>query len=205
MPSQFSDILQSRREVTIAVVSAVAAIILMTGVFAMMPQRETGVTFFEIRSHASPRTSGRDWWPVIQGLGTLTVAGIVAYIAWQQHDTARTKLKLDLFDRRYAIYRGLMDLFAAVEEGKIDAALPVYYKNTHPKRFLVDSDVLEFMDNVRATAVNFNRLHKRRAENPDQPPEQKFLDAESAAIDWLIDAQEKAAPVFFKHLDFRQL
>src|SRR5207249_4626928 len=52
----------------------------------------------------------------VQILGSLLtplIAGIAVYIAWQQKEAAEYNVKLDLFDRRYRVYRGLMDLLAA--------------------------------------------------------------------------------------------
>ncbi|WP_282265572.1 hypothetical protein [Stenotrophomonas sp. PS02298] len=46
-------------------------------------------------------------------MGQIAVAGIVGYIAWQQWRTAQKKLKADLFDKRFAAYRELVD---AVEQ-----------------------------------------------------------------------------------------
>lgn len=41
----------------------------------------------------------------LTALLTPTIAATVAWIAWQQWNTARSKLRLDLFDRRMAVYR----------------------------------------------------------------------------------------------------
>lgn len=47
-------------------------------------------------------------------IGQIAVACIVGYIAFQQWRTARKKLKADLFDRRFAAYRELVDLTTQV-------------------------------------------------------------------------------------------
>ena len=44
-------------------------------------------------------------WNIIQGSGTLLIASIVAYIAWQQWKTNQRKLKLDLFEHRKFIFQ----------------------------------------------------------------------------------------------------
>lgn len=41
---------------------------------------------------------------IVKGLPTTAVALIVAWVAFQQWRVARAKLKLDLFDKRYAIF-----------------------------------------------------------------------------------------------------
>ena len=42
--------------------------------------------------------------PVLSALLTPTIAIITTYIAYEQWRTNRNKLKLDLFDRRFAVY-----------------------------------------------------------------------------------------------------
>lgn len=41
---------------------------------------------------------------IILALPSIIIAGIVAYIAYQQYEINRQKLKLDLYDRRFKIY-----------------------------------------------------------------------------------------------------
>lgn len=55
-------------------------------------------------------------------LGQLSIACIVGYIAYQQWQTARRKLKADLFDRRFAAYDELTRLVNNVLYGAQDGA-----------------------------------------------------------------------------------
>ena len=48
--------------------------------------------------------SDATWLSIAQAVGPTIVAVIVAYVAIRQWLTARNKLKLDLFDKRLAIY-----------------------------------------------------------------------------------------------------
>ena len=51
---------------------------------------------------------------VLSGFTTPLIAAIALYIAWQQHKTSWDALKVNLYDRRLKVYRGLVDLFAVV-------------------------------------------------------------------------------------------
>src|SRR5256886_7455249 len=50
----------------------------------------------------------------VSALLTPTIAAIAAYIAYQQHQRARTKLRHDLYERRAGILRGVLVALAPV-------------------------------------------------------------------------------------------
>lgn len=66
------------------------------------------------------------WLQVGQLLGTLAIGGVAGIIAWRQWRTAQDKVKLDLFDRRFAVFMDARRLVSeAVALGKItDQNLP---------------------------------------------------------------------------------
>jgi hypothetical protein len=99
---------------------------------------------------------------ILGGMLTPVIAVVAVYIAWQQHKTARDKLKLDLFDRRYKVYRGLMDLFACVAtEGTVsNEDLGKFYRETDQKRFLFDDDVCDYLTEVRKKVVELRQAHR---------------------------------------------
>jgi hypothetical protein len=43
---------------------------------------------------------------------TIVIGGIAAYIAWRQYEVAQAKLKLDLFDKRYAIFQQTWEILS---------------------------------------------------------------------------------------------
>lgn len=63
---------------------------------------------------------------VAQLLATLAIGGFAALIAWRQWKTAQDKVKLDLFDRRFAVFMDARRLVSeALSLGEIsDPALP---------------------------------------------------------------------------------
>jgi hypothetical protein len=100
---------------------------------------------------------------LLSGALTPVIAILAAYIAWRQHQTAQSKLKLDLYDRRFKVYRGLMDLFAAVlrDVKVLPTDLANYYIQTNEKVFLFDSDIVAFMTHVREKAVELRQIKQK--------------------------------------------
>jgi len=147
------------------------------------------------------------WGSGMTTLLTPLVAIVAVYIAWQQWRTAANKLKLDLFDRRFRVYRGLMDLLAAVE-GEFNVpqdALAKYYIETDQKRFLFKSDLCDYMTEVRERVVKLRQLN--RLIDPDaQTPEDKrnrAIEEASTIETWLGVQIEQASKKFEPYLGFR--
>ncbi len=57
---------------------------------------------------------------IFSGLLTPTIAIIAVYIAYQQLKTNRYRVRLNLYDKRFKVFRGLMDLLAHImREGNV--------------------------------------------------------------------------------------
>ena len=69
--------------------------------------------------------------------------GIIAvYIAFRQYATAKTKIKLDLFDKRYKIYEAFIPLVNTLH--RIDCGGDVFFQQIY-QRYLGDSRGKEFL------------------------------------------------------------
>lgn len=148
---------------------------------------------------------------VIQVVFTGVIAVAAVYIAWRQAEIARAKLRLDLFDRRFRVYRGLMDLLDAVsQETPLDAPLSTFYRETDEKRFLFDSDIVDYLKEVREKAVKLKLALQKTAalrEHQSGTVESKATDAIDESLDlraWLEDQIEAAQRKFLKYLDFKR-
>ncbi|ARO25010.1 hypothetical protein CO659_31095 [Rhizobium sp. S9] len=87
----------------------------------------------------------------LTALLTPTIAVAVAWISFQQWKTARAKLNLDLFDRRYAVYRGATDALRAIARDggcKDDEAFGLMLNAWSESQFLFGPDVQEHLDEL---------------------------------------------------------
>ncbi len=80
--------------------------------------------------------------PLFTFLGTVVIGGFAAYFARGQWRTNEDKLKLDLYDRRLAVYEAAMKfLVDLTTSGKVDAAsMHQYLVATRQATFLFDDD-----------------------------------------------------------------
>lgn len=110
----------------------------------------------------SPGTICFEW---MKGMpaAVIAVAGvaITAIIAYRQYAVAKAKLKLDLFDKRYAIFQEIWEILSGVaiqgtQEFKKKNGLYTPFNNLRPKtRFLFGSAIADYVDEL---ATNWTEL-----------------------------------------------
>ena len=89
-----------------------------------------------------------DWTEVLSALLTPTIAVVVAIIAYRQWRTAQTRLNLDLFDRRFAIYDAARNLISSVmTSGKAkNDEMFKFHAHTREAKWLLNDEIAEYLD-----------------------------------------------------------
>ena len=145
---------------------------------------------------------------LLSGALTPVIAIVALYIAWCQHQTAQGKLKLDLYDRRFKVYRGLMDLLAAVvRDAKVSRdELAKYYVETNERQFLFDEDIVHFMTQVRDKAIDLHRVNNQMEKLSDGREDElhQLTEQDSELLRWFIEQEELAPGRFEKYLGFKR-
>ncbi|MBA4016487.1 MAG: hypothetical protein C0483_04810 [Pirellula sp.] len=92
---------------------------------------------------------------------TITLGYFAWKIATRQAQIAGDKLKLDLFDRRYAVYVAINDWINDLQ-GRVvpDAEYTAHIKKIEPARFVFGIEVNEWLKSLRKKARQMN--HARR-------------------------------------------
>jgi hypothetical protein len=149
----------------------------------------------------------------IGGLLTPVIALLAAYIAWQQYKTASGKLKLDLFERRYRVYRGLMDFLAAVvrDEQVTNESLGNFYRETDQKRFLFGDDICNYLKLIRENAVKLRQAHRlvvsvceERGHVASEQKQNEVVETELDLLAWFDNQVEQAGLLFEQYLGFKK-
>jgi len=88
------------------------------------------------------------WTQVLSALLTPTIAVLVAIIAYRQWRTAQNRLKLDLFDRRFAVYDAARNLLSSVmTSGKAkDEEMLKFLAHTREAKWLLNNEIAEYFD-----------------------------------------------------------
>jgi hypothetical protein len=91
------------------------------------------------------------WTAYLTAFLTPCIAIFVAYIGFQQWRLSRHRLKLDLFDRRWAIYAATNDMLASLINGSDDdrrACAKDFRRRLLDAKFLCSSDTMAFVHRV---------------------------------------------------------
>lgn len=93
------------------------------------------------------------------------IAFFLVFIAFQQYLLAKEKLKLDLFEKRFAIYKAIQTYLDEIRksEDASDKLLKDFEDKTHTAKFLFDSDVADFTDKLYSLGLNLNLSNRPNA------------------------------------------
>ena len=103
-------------------------------------------------------------WLTVEQVGAAFLSPVIAvvggWIAWQQVRINCNKLKLDRFDKRFAIHEAAMSLVAAVCTNGVasDAQMNEFLVKTRGTRFLISKDVADYLDELHRNAVQLRAI-----------------------------------------------
>ena len=144
---------------------------------------------------------------ICAGFLTPMIAVLAVWIAWQQHRTNRDKLRLNLYDKRFDVFRALMELLAfIVREGNITLEKIYEFRaNTNESSFLFDKDISEYLETVRQKAVKFYNLEQKlhHSDLPVGEERDKAAKDDSELLRWFFDQFKVSESKFGKYLSFK--
>ena len=146
------------------------------------------------------------WSQVINACGTLIIGIFVAYVAWRQHQNAKEKLRLDLFERRYTIFE-YFEYFKNVLfiEGKVTPeSLSSLERARYGSRFLFKGEIYNLMSEICITASNYKRYRLRyESISKDSPNEEETFKKYHHEEDKLYELSKNVEKYFEEYLAFR--
>jgi hypothetical protein len=144
---------------------------------------------------------------IFSGLLTPTIAIIAVYIAYQQLKTNRDRVRLNLYDKRFKVFRGLMDLLAHImREGNVtDEALYKFNADTNEARFIFDKEIPDYLQTIYEKAVDIQTKNSELHEPNPQEEKRAQLAREVAEIKkWMYRQFKVSREMFGKYLKFKE-
>lgn len=145
---------------------------------------------------------------IFKGLLTPIIAGVVAYIAYQQHKTNRDKLRFNLYDRRLKVFEELMVLLWVIfRKGMCnDQEREQFQRATVEGSFLFDKDIANYLDTIHNKTLELGTIRAILKLNslPRGDKRDQTVEKETQLFDWFMDQFEVSKEKFARYLSFRQ-
>lgn len=142
---------------------------------------------------------------IILGLAQWKIASRQAKTAENAALTARNKLRLDMYDRRIAVFNAFMDLISKVtthgylhEGDETD-----FLQGISGARWSVGPEVRQYVDDVFWPAVlRFQRTQGALQQGSMTTDRARLVERKAEARDFLMSKREEVIALFSKHLEF---
>ncbi|MDA8119039.1 MAG: hypothetical protein M0Z85_03105 [Gammaproteobacteria bacterium] len=142
---------------------------------------------------------------LLKGLPVFIIGLIATYIAWRQHETAKAKLKMDLFDKRYAIFERTWRFLSDIARTEEPKGLLSDFSNLIPQAgFLFGPAVSEYLEEVSSRNTKLWSIDDRARKNGNVV-EPDDVDARLELMEWFaVQAVRGAKSVFEPFLNFEK-
>lgn len=140
---------------------------------------------------------------VLSAALTPLIAVVVAYIAYQQSQTNSLRLRHEMFDRRFAIYKDVQVFLSAVmrEARVVETTLPELIDARQRSRFLMGAEMEAYIDEVYGHATNAMKYQRQLEGEPGGDRRKALVKAQLDEVDWLIGQLPKLAERFGPYLN----
>ncbi len=133
------------------------------------------------------------------------VAIIVAWIGFQQFLLARERFKLDLFEKRFAVYKAAQKLLSIIlRDAKIELNdIFDYQKDRQDAVFLFDKKIVDYLDALYSEALALSITREEYKDLPVGKERTKLVEKGSNILKELLDELPKLKDVFSPYLKFK--
>jgi hypothetical protein len=138
-------------------------------------------------------------------LGAVVVAAIVAVITYKQLYLEREKFKLDLFEKRFAVYSAAREFLRLIKRSaKIEMKdLSEYLGNTQDAAFLFDEKIADHLISLYKKAVDLQTTQKLYEHLPVGDERERLCNKEHDLLIELGNELLKLKDVFAPYLKFK--
>ena len=143
---------------------------------------------------------------ILKGLLTPLIAIVATYIAWQQWQTNRKKLELDLYERRLRIYEEVQKILRVIARDRKASFRDLldFQASVSEMDFLFGREIREYIDEIYTHGCNLGRWNDEYRDNTQEHPEgydhNKVVAGTHKEFNWLVAQFEPAKEKFQKYL-----
>jgi hypothetical protein len=146
------------------------------------------------------------WTSYVTAILVPVIAGIAAWIAFRQSQIARNRLKLDLFDKRMAVYQAVREaLGTAATQGNLTLEQQIkYLQGTRTAQWLFGPKVSAYLDETLWHKIVDLELHNTMSKGPPESAERvQHIHAKADTLLWLVAQYKAFDALVAEHLTLR--
>ncbi len=148
---------------------------------------------------------------ILSGLLTPMIAILAVYIAYQQYLNGKKKLKLELYEKRYFIFKGTKKILLQINlDAKIEITELGKFKNiSNESKFLFNKDITDYFSELSENAMKLSHLtedlNKIKIYPVHSVERNKEVENRHKLITWFTNEYENIEYRFEKYLNFKNL
>jgi hypothetical protein len=137
---------------------------------------------------------------------TILIGVFVAFVGYQQYTVNRAKLKLDLFEKRFAIYKGTQVFLSSVlHDAKVEMDELFRFRGaTQDAVFLFGDDIRKFLSAIDTRGLRLWRITQELEGVPVGDKRSSLCKEQSEILEALIDDLPRLKEVFGPYLAFKK-
>ena len=143
-----------------------------------------------------------DYWK----LTTVVLAVFAAYIAYQQYQLGRERFKLDLFEKRFAVFAGTRRFLTHIlEDGNLKdyKYLWEYRAAIGEAEFLFEADITAYLEDIYRHALKLKTDHDTLSPLPVGTERTQLNHEIHGNLGWLLDQLPELKKRFSPYMKFK--
>lgn len=140
---------------------------------------------------------------IISGVATLMMV-IVAWTNYRQHLLSKEKFKLDMFEKRFAVYKATQRFLTKIMQAakvEVDDVFE-FRRGTQDATFLFKRDIEEYIRKIDAKSLDLRSAEMSYTDVPHGEERNKLVKCESDLLKELLSELPKLKDIFAPYLRF---
>ena len=136
---------------------------------------------------------------------TILIGFFVAYTAYNQYKLSKEKFKLDMFDKRYGVYKNTQVFLTKIlRDAKIEMEdIFEFRAGTQDSVFLFKEDIPDYLKNIDNKALELWETHKNLDGVPKGEKRSEISRKQTELLGWLTSKLPELKNIFAPYLKFK--
>jgi hypothetical protein len=141
---------------------------------------------------------------ILAGL-TIIIGGLVVFVAHSQYVLAMERFKLDLFEKRFAVYKGVQSFLTHImADAKVTIEIIFQFRaKTQDSVFLFDDEITKYLKSIDEKALKLLEISEELKDLPIGEQRSKFAKENTELLRWLGKQLPRLNDFFSPYLKFK--